>query len=134
NDASSSDDSVHSTKDSDSVIDVKLLTTVTFKKEDESNRFFKNWKRKFEVVKKYIEINDGKFPKYSYKDKNTKFGLGYWVANQRKSYRYHHDSSLGKVTNVPEGRSFRRTRMSQNRIALLESIETWTWVYKKEEV
>ena len=95
-----------------------LLVTVTFDDEDTNNKRFKDWKRKYDILQKYVTSNSGSFPVQKYNNKQDGFSLGSWMSNQKIAYR--------NSRNIISGRPSDRW-MTKPRVAYLEQLTNWTW-------
>lgn len=110
------DDRIENNGDADTTAAAALLNSSIFDDEDTNNKQFKAWKRRYDVLQKYVESNCGRFPVNRYKDtKKDGFALGYWVQAQKTAY-----------LNIKKGKT-KGWRMTKPRIEYLEQISNWTW-------
>ena len=84
----------------------------SFKDEDIDGNGYRNWNKKYQVLVKYVDTNNGQIPKQSYVNKDEDgFHLGQWVSSQRMAYW--HPTGNRIITN--------------QRIIALETIPMWKW-------
>ena len=101
--------------DADTTAAAALLNSSIFDDEDTNTKIFKAWKRRYDVLQKYVESNSGCIPNCRYKNEMDEFALGYWAQRQKDAY-----------WNIKKGKT-KGWRMTKPRIQYLEQISNWTW-------
>jgi hypothetical protein len=96
-------------------------TVINLEDESADDSRYKEWKIKYEVLKKYVNKNDGKIPPKRYKEEGG-FKLGLWVRTQRQIYKFN-KSYPGKACRIG--------KMTNRRKDELEKIKSWFWVVQE---